>query len=71
MSGEQDFESFCADFGYDTDSRKAEKIWNACRASNRKAKRIIDGDLYTLANALNERLNPTPKEFPSNEVLEA
>lgn len=24
------FENFCAEFGYDTDSRKAEKIYNAC-----------------------------------------
>lgn len=24
------FENFCADFGYDSDSRKAEKIYHAC-----------------------------------------
>ena len=24
------FEEFCSEFGYDTDSRKAEKIYNAC-----------------------------------------
>jgi len=24
------FEDFCAEYGYDTDSRKAEKIWRAC-----------------------------------------
>jgi hypothetical protein len=27
----QTFEDFCADFGYDDDSRKAEGIFNACR----------------------------------------
>lgn len=26
-----DFEDFCDDFGYDSDSRKAKKTWKACR----------------------------------------
>ncbi len=30
-AGEMDFEDFCAEFGYDTDSRKAEAIWKECR----------------------------------------
>lgn len=30
--GEQTFEDYCADFGYDSDSRKAEAIWKRCKA---------------------------------------
>ena len=33
---ELDFEEFCDDYGYDQDSRKALKIYNACRSNYRK-----------------------------------
>ena len=32
-AGAQSFEDFCADLGYDTDSRKAEKTWQACKVT--------------------------------------
>jgi len=43
-SGDQDFESFCCDFGCDTDSRKAERAWKACAAMTPKIERFL-GDL--------------------------
>ncbi len=44
QAGEQDFEEFCAEFGYDTDSRKAERTWKACRAQAPKVKRLLGED---------------------------
>jgi hypothetical protein len=34
-AGEMSFEEFCSDFGYDTDSRKAHKTWEACSEAMR------------------------------------
>ena len=34
------FDDFCANFGYDTDSRKAYKTFKACEKSLKKAERI-------------------------------
>lgn len=31
VDAQQPFEWWCADYGYDTDSRKAEKLWQNCR----------------------------------------
>ena len=54
MSGQESFESFCSEFGYDTDSRRAEKTWKACQKSYDDLQSIYDGDLYDLANELQE-----------------
>lgn len=54
VSGEMDFEEFCGEFGYDTDSRTAEKTWKACKRSTAKLERVYDGDVYDLANELGE-----------------
>ena len=40
---DQDFESWCSDYGYDTDSRKAERIYNLCRKQAAKLKQLLDG----------------------------
>lgn len=53
ISGEMDFREFCSGFGYDEDSRRAEKIWKACRKSNETAKRLFS-NLYELGNDLRE-----------------
>lgn len=42
MCGDQSFEDFCSDCGYDTDSRKAFSAWTACKKANKK--------LFTLTN---------------------
>lgn len=39
-----DFDDFCAEYGYDTDSRKAEKTFKACRAKSERLQRIFDGE---------------------------
>ncbi len=54
-SGDNSFEDFCSEFGYDTDSRKAEKIWKACKKSLDKASLIFEGtNQSNLYDALNE-----------------
>lgn len=44
-SGNDSFEDFCSNFGYDTDSRNAEKIWNACQKTKKELSRLL-GDQY-------------------------
>ncbi len=36
----QDFEEFCGDYGYDTDSRKAERVFKGCTESWRKLSKL-------------------------------
>ena len=57
ISAKDTFENFCGKFGYDEDSRKAEKIYNACKNSLKKLERLYDGDLYELINTLQEEHN--------------
>lgn len=55
LSGDMDFSEFCSEFGYDEDSRRAEKkTWKACKRSTAKLERIYSGDLYDLINDLEE-----------------
>ena len=35
-----DFDEWCAEFGYDTDSRKALAVYEACKANGEKCKRL-------------------------------
>lgn len=50
------FENFCSEFGYDSDSRTAERIFKACEKQYNKAIKLVDNetDLYDLANELND-----------------
>jgi hypothetical protein len=48
------FENFCSEFGYDSDSRAAEKIYKKCIKQLEKLKKIYDGDIYNLVNELSE-----------------
>jgi len=44
---DQSFEEWASDYGYDTDSRKAEKIYKACCATATKLKRLFkDPEVY-------------------------
>jgi hypothetical protein len=38
------FEAFCSEFGYDTDSRTAERTYNACRDCAAAMQRILGDD---------------------------
>lgn len=54
-SGSESFEDFCSEYGYDTDSRKAEKVWKACKRAAVKFSRIApDTDIYDLINSMEE-----------------
>jgi hypothetical protein len=46
-AGEQSFEEFCLEFGYDPDSRKAERIHKACEKTARELRRLLGDDFET------------------------
>lgn len=52
-SGTMNFEEFCDEFGYDIDSRRAERIWNECVNTMEK---LIDLGINTVefSDILNE-----------------
>lgn len=54
IAGMETFEDFCSNFGYDTDSRKAEATWKACQTATAQAQRVITEDLYEFYNELAE-----------------
>lgn len=38
------FEDFCANLGYDTDSRKAFRVYQACKRENKRLRRLLGDD---------------------------
>ena len=56
MDADQSFENWCGDFGYDTDSRKAEDIYRACTENGKKARRILGAENYRKFAELSARL---------------
>ena len=57
LSGLYSFDEFCGEFGYDTDSRKAEKIYKACKRAYAKFERVSgfsESGLYDFINELSE-----------------
>lgn len=57
LAGRESFEDFCGEFGYDTDSRRAERTWKACKQSWDKLVRVSGytlDEVFDLANALQE-----------------
>lgn len=55
VSGMESFTDFCAEFGYDEDSRRAYKTWRACKRAADKFERISgDVDIYDFINELSE-----------------
>lgn len=47
QAGEQSFEEFCSEFGYDEDSRKAERTWVACQKVAKNMRRLFGDDYET------------------------
>ena len=43
---EQGFEGWCADYGYDTDSRKAYALWEGCAATAPKLRKLLGRDVF-------------------------
>ena len=57
LSGLESFESFCGEFGYDIDSRKAEKIYKLCKCAYTKFERISsfsNDEMYDFINELSD-----------------
>ena len=57
LSGLYSFDEFCGEFGYDTDSRKAEKIYKASKRAYAKFERVSgfsESGLYDFINELSE-----------------
>ena len=46
----ESFEDFCMNFGYDEDSRKAEKIYKQCQRNGKKLEKLFGSDLETIAS---------------------
>lgn len=54
-SGESgSFEAFCSEFGYDTDSRRAEATYRACQESAEAMRRMLGVDFDVVALAASE-----------------
>ena len=56
LSGIMNFEEFCGEFCYSSDSIKALKVYNACKAASKKADRVIEEDLHEFAEDLRDFL---------------
>jgi hypothetical protein len=50
----QSFEDFCSEFGYDSDSRSAKKIYDQLGKTSKKVKRLLGNDFEEVAEFLNE-----------------
>ena len=50
------FEDWCSEYGYDTDSRKAEKTFKACEHSAKRLKAFLGADLFAQLLYSTERL---------------
>lgn len=48
----RDFSDWCADYGYDTDSRAAERTWNQCKRLRDYLHRFLGHDDYEIAVSL-------------------
>ena len=51
LSGDFTFEGFCDEFGYDSDSRKAEKTFKACQETRFKLKKFFNGNFLRFLDA--------------------
>ena len=57
LSGLYSFDEFCSEYGYDTDSRKAEKVYKACKRAYSKFERVSgfsEDEMYGFINELSE-----------------
>ncbi len=51
---DESFENWCADYGYDTDSRKAERLYKLCCKQGEKLKQLLGDDYDDFRNAEND-----------------
>jgi len=57
ISAKESFEDFCAELGYDNDSRTAERVYKACEKTLSKVERVFDCDHHGLINEIQETYN--------------
>lgn len=57
IAAKESFEDFCNTFGYDPDSRTAERVYKACKKTLSKIERVFDCDHYDLINEIQETYN--------------
>jgi hypothetical protein len=57
ISAKESFEEFCSNFGYNEDSRTAERIYKACEKTLSKVERVFSCDIYDLINEISETYN--------------
>ncbi len=50
-AGDQTFEDFCRDYGYDEDSRTAERTWKACQRTMVAMQRLLGNEYETFLYA--------------------
>ena len=50
-AGEMSFDEFCAEFGYSTDSRRAERIWKQCVKARKRLQRLLGCDFESFVYA--------------------
>jgi len=50
-AGELSFEEFCSEFGYDADSRRAEKIWKECKKIAPKIRKLLGAHFERVTEA--------------------
>ena len=51
QAGESTFHDFCEDFGYDEDSRSAEKLWHSCQNTLIEMRKLLGADYDTFMDA--------------------
>lgn len=62
-AGTMEFTEFCCEMGYDTDSRNAERVWNACRETERNMTHVFGRvNLQTLIDNREEIENGDTQE---------
>jgi hypothetical protein len=53
-AGKESFNDFCGNFGYDEDSRNAERTWNACKAIALKMENLFGEKLEKIELAVED-----------------
>lgn len=57
LGAKDGFEEFCSNFGYDSDSRTAERTFKSCEKTLKKVERVFSCDLYDLINEIADTYN--------------
>jgi hypothetical protein len=54
QAGDLTFEDFCDEFGYDSDSRSAERIHTACQEAGRKLRRALGAQASAIIDRIGQ-----------------